>query len=573
METQQGRTPTALILGEDTRSFLSVIRSLGEAGYDVHVVCYDRTSPALSSRYIKNAKFYNYQAYSQTQWLVAVQQLIERYRYDVIIPCDERSIYPLWSVKETLPANTRLAVANDQALDVLFDKWKTKQLAISCDVPVAQGELVQLADMDYDTLAESFGASFVVKPLHSFEEDGLNKRQNVTIVHQAADYDAILHSQEPMMVEAFFTGYGEGLSVFSIDGDIQMAFSHRREAEPKHGGGSSYRESVAHDPEQLNAVIAMCKATHFTGVAMFEFRRDPSTQAWILVEVNARFWGSLPLACYCGVDFPAVYADFLLTGKRPATPIMDYPVHRHARALTADFYQLRRDGAHAVVHRLMQYGRIVLGKERIDSFTWRDPMPFVQEANSILIQILQGVCRRFPFLLKYRSVRTQQRLKALFKANPHRRIVFICYGNIMRSPFAEHVCKSVFQQTLPNGEVESFGFHMPEDRESPDEAQMAALMFKHDLTQHRSKCLRQGDLLDDDIVFYFDERNSSTLAASYDIANAFCLADLIPLNAKMQSEVADPYGHGLEGVKTCYTQIEQAITYLLRCYQRDVYGR
>ncbi|GAL05239.1 ATP-grasp enzyme-like protein [Photobacterium aphoticum] len=370
---QQGRTPTALILGEDTRSFLSVIRSLGKAGYDVHVVCYDRTSPALASRYIKIAKYYNYQAYSQAQWLVAVQQLIARYRYDVIIPCDERAIYPLWSVKDTLPANTQLAIANDRALDVLFDKWKTKQLALSCDVPVAKGKLVQLSDTHYDALAEEFGERFVIKPLQSFDENGLNKRQNVSIVHQASDFNQIPAGAEPVMVEAFFSGYGEGVSVFSVDGEIHMAFSHRREAEPKHGGGSSYRQSVAHDPAQLDAVMAMCKATHFTGVAMFEFRRDPQTQAWILVEVNARFWGSLPLACYCGVDFPAAYAHFLLTGERPVTPVLTYPVNRYARALTADFYQLRRDGIRDGLHRLIQYGRIGLGKERIDSFIW--PIP------------------------------------------------------------------------------------------------------------------------------------------------------------------------------------------------------
>ncbi|MGF1685693.1 hypothetical protein L4C36_03250 [Photobacterium japonica] len=574
MSTEQGRKPTVLILGEDTRSFLSVIRALGEAGYAVHVVCYDRTSPALSSRYITMAKFYNYQAYSQSQWLEAVQQLIERYQFDVIIPCDERSIYPLWSVKETLPEKTKLAIANDIALTALFDKWKTKQLAIACDVPIAHGRLVTLSEESYPRLAHEFGDSFVIKPLQSFDEEGLNKRQNVSIIHNDEDFNQVSPAADTVMVEAFFSGCGEGLSVFSVDGHLQMAFSHQREAEPKHGGGSSYRKSIPHDPDQLAAVAAMCRETTFTGVAMFEFRRNPDTRSWILVEVNARFWGSLPLAAYCGVDFPAVYAQYLLDGQLPSQPIMTYPLHRYARALTADFYQLRREsGIRTISQRLMQYGRIALGRERIDSFTWRDPVPFLREVMAIAEQIALGVCRRFPLLLKYRSVRTQSRLKALFKANPRRRILFICYGNIMRSPFAEQVCKSLFERDMAVCDVESFGFHVPENRQSPEEAQAAAQHFNYRLDQHRSKCLRQCDLLDDDIVFYFDERNGSTIAASYDIANAFCLADLIPLRAAMQHEVADPYGHGMEGVTTCYTQIERAIAYLLRCYQRDVYGR
>ena len=128
---------SVLILGEDTRSFLSVIRSLGRAGYEIHVVCYDKKSPALKSKYIRTCKFYNYQSLTQDEWLSNVVKLIERYRFDLVIPCDERAIYPLCQVRDKLPDKTRLAIANQQGLDVLFDKWETKVAAKECGIPVA----------------------------------------------------------------------------------------------------------------------------------------------------------------------------------------------------------------------------------------------------------------------------------------------------------------------------------------------------------------------------------------------------------------------------------------------------
>ncbi len=40
-----------LVLGEDTRSFLAVIRSLGRAGLSVHTAWCPLNSPALRSKY------------------------------------------------------------------------------------------------------------------------------------------------------------------------------------------------------------------------------------------------------------------------------------------------------------------------------------------------------------------------------------------------------------------------------------------------------------------------------------------------------------------------------------------
>lgn len=86
---------SVLVLGEDTRSFLTVVRSLGKAGFDVYVVCYLRNSPALKSQYIKQAFFYNYQSSTPEDWNSEVLALIHRYQFDLVLPCDERAAYPL----------------------------------------------------------------------------------------------------------------------------------------------------------------------------------------------------------------------------------------------------------------------------------------------------------------------------------------------------------------------------------------------------------------------------------------------------------------------------------------------
>ena len=578
-----GSKVSVLVLGEDTRSFLSVIRSLGEAGYEVHVVCYDRTSPALASKYITTVKFYNYQALTAQDWLNSVIALVQRYQFDVIIPCDERALYPLWSAKERLPSHTQLAIANPQALEHLFDKWKTKRVAQTCGVPVAEGHITTIVETSYDQLQQRYGDLFVVKPLQSFEEDKLSQRQKVVIIHSAEDFAAFQHandSHHTYLIEAFFAGKGEGVSVLSIQGEVYAAFAHVRVAEPNSGGGSSYRKSIPLDPALLEAAEQMCRQTQLTGVAMFEFRRNEADQ-WILVEVNARFWGSLPLAVYAGVDFPKMYVDYMVTNQPPQRKVLQYRSVT-ARALTADIYEMKREfelfsdtrgtsiARKYLLGRLLQIGQVIIPKETIDSLQWHDMKPFLAECSALFRTLVLAKLRKTRVLIRYRRYKTQRQLALLFKRNPRRRILFVCYGNIMRSPFAAAYFQDSAAQQHISLRWDSFGFHLIEQRSCPQSAFQAAQRLGEDLTCHQSKWLSQLDIRETDIVIYFDRQNYSKLHAYYQVNHAFCAADLLDNQFPKLADIDDPYGRSIEGVEECYRKISNSVTRLLTIYKEAV---
>ena len=47
-----------LVLGDDMRIFLAVVRSLGRAGKEVHVVPFNWNAPALKSKYIAKIHYF-----------------------------------------------------------------------------------------------------------------------------------------------------------------------------------------------------------------------------------------------------------------------------------------------------------------------------------------------------------------------------------------------------------------------------------------------------------------------------------------------------------------------------------
>ena len=107
-----------------------------------------------------------------------------------------------------------------------------------------------------------------------------------------------------------------GVEVLYREGEVLAAFQHERVHEPMSGGCSTYRKSLALLPELMDAARKLMRAMQYTGVGMVEFKVNPADGSWILIEINGRFWGSLPLSVAAGADFPRYLFEMLVCGRR-----------------------------------------------------------------------------------------------------------------------------------------------------------------------------------------------------------------------------------------------------------------
>jgi hypothetical protein len=100
------------------------------------------------------------------------------------------------------------------------------------------------------------------------------------------------------------------------DGAVLARFAHRRLREkPPSGGVSVLCESIEPPVDALDAATRLLAGVRWNGVAMVEYKIDEREGVARILEVNARFWGSLELAVSAGVDFP--YLLFrMATGER-----------------------------------------------------------------------------------------------------------------------------------------------------------------------------------------------------------------------------------------------------------------
>ena len=114
---------------------------------------------------------------------------------------------------------------------------------------------------------------------------------------------------------------------------------------------------------------------------MVEFRQVEG-EAPVFLEVNGRFWHSLALACYSGIDFPALLARMAEQGD--VEPVGEYKVGVRCRWLLGDLRHLAEVWRGAP----MGYPGTYPGKFSTlaavltpvpgtfhDLFTWDDPLP------------------------------------------------------------------------------------------------------------------------------------------------------------------------------------------------------
>ena len=130
---------------------------------------------------------------------------------------------------------------------------------------------------------------------------------------------------------------------------------------------------------------------------------NPTTGDWVFIEVNARFWGSLPLALAAGADFPLALYQFLMSGRT------SFP-ERHRLGLccrnwrldrswfSANFRANRSDPTLAArpLWRVFTEtcANVIALRERSDCFTLDDPGPGVAEWRLMAGEVVAGVQRK-----------------------------------------------------------------------------------------------------------------------------------------------------------------------------------
>ncbi len=371
----------ALVTDGHFRKTLAVVRSLGRRGVDVTVGERTFLNTSFFSKYCSGRLLYPSPRRHPDQFIEFLLREVQRNRYDCLFPMEEETLLLVAKHRSEISKHTYLLIPDLEKIEFVRDKGNLIRFAEAHGIPVPETyefssgelpptltlphkglcrnsvhgsrtsprteygllkindlavrpELVEGQTANYDTVSKGGGESegYVIKPRISSGSFGIayvKKREDL-----ASSYQSV-HQRYPFPLIQEYIPDGEGTfglsALFDESSNVKAAFVHKKlRMYPVRGGPSTLREGVEH-PQIMEIGLSLLKSLNWVGIAMAEFKVDPRDGIPKLMEVNPRFWGSLQLAIFSGVDFP--YLVLRMAKGEKVDPVLHYPVGRRSRWL------------------------------------------------------------------------------------------------------------------------------------------------------------------------------------------------------------------------------------------------
>jgi D-aspartate ligase len=384
----------ALVMGADYRA-LGVVRSLGRRGIPVWVINQGGHLVAAASRYVRRRL--PWPAGDDRERVDFLHALCVKHQLDgwMLVPTDDYTVGLISSHHELLASKYRLTVPPWEKLRWACDKRLLHRLAEKLQVdqpwtacPSNRKELAQLR-CPYPV---------IVKP-------AIRLRPSTLAVPKAwlvEDYDSLLTrydeasallSPENPMIQEIIPGGGEtqlSYAALCRDGRPLASLVARRTRQfPRDFGQLSTYVETVDEPEVIEPAERLLAAIRFTGLAEVEFKRDPRSGQFKVIDINPRVWGWHTLSRRAGVDFP-----YLLWRLIRGESIPQSRGRAGARWVhwTADL-RLAMEELAAGRLSLRDYLRSLRGPLESAIFSWEDPLPgildlplFVYAASKRVVQ-------------------------------------------------------------------------------------------------------------------------------------------------------------------------------------------
>ncbi|HUP75160.1 MAG TPA: ATP-grasp domain-containing protein [Acidimicrobiales bacterium] len=319
--------PGALVLGANYRA-LGIVRSLGRRGIRVAVVDEGEMLAATSRYCRKRLRWPAVDEDARTGFLLglAADHGLEGW---VVFPTTEENAAIVARQHEVLRRRFRLTTSPWPIHRVAADKRAALDAAASIGLPIPRTHLPAGADR-LDSLDLCFPV--ILKAAQRLGSNPLADdkawRVDGLLELQARFVEAARHVPvDEIMIQELIPGDGEHQFSFAAvcrDGEVHGSVTARRlrQFPTDFGRASTFVESI--EQTQVGELSRRLLSTiGLDGMVEIEFKHDPRTGEFKLLDVNPRAWGWHSIGAPCGVDFSylayvlALGADPPVTRARP----------------------------------------------------------------------------------------------------------------------------------------------------------------------------------------------------------------------------------------------------------------
>ncbi len=149
-------------------------------------------------------------------------------------------------------------------------------------------------------------------------------------------------------------------------------------------------------------------------------------------------------------------------------------------------------------------------------------------------------------------------------SGPIRHILFVCMGNICRSPFAEGLLKKLVQKKgVYNIVADSAGLLALSGHSASNMAQKVAAEYDVDLSGHIAKSVREDIVDRSNLILVMEKAHAESLLDTFPGAEdkVFLIRHFASFGSRNRG-IADPYGLNYEAYRFCFLDIQGCVSRL-----------
>lgn len=227
-------------------------------------------------------------------------RLCKEHRIDVLVPTVDFELLAVSQARAEFEAiGTQLMVASPETLEVCLDK-----LALCRRLELIAPRSVPL-DGDFDPTDWMY--PILVKP-----RTGAGGR-GIRVVESAKDMRALIGAPGDM-VQEYLPGEEYSVDVLRLGREVLATVPRAR---LKVDSGVAVAARTVHDLVVEAAARYAAEAIDLEGVANVQLRRSRGGTPK-LMEINARFPGTMSITIAAGADLPMAWLEYMLSGRLPA---------------------------------------------------------------------------------------------------------------------------------------------------------------------------------------------------------------------------------------------------------------
>jgi D-aspartate ligase len=389
---------------------LQMTRSLGRRGVPVVRVHPGRRELSLYSRYCSSVEDSPNVHESEAALLEFLLDLAQKYEAPrVLLPASDDTVHFLGRYREPLLAAYRIPAPGCATIETIIDKRSQYAAAQALGIPIPETHFpAGLAEVEAfaGTLC---GYPYIIKPnvahhwrLASVKEQLSSEgaTTKAVLVRDAeellAEYRQISQVDPAVMIQRVIGGGDERLFCFYGYFDERsrpLGCCVRRKLRqlPLRFGYSTLMESCENETV-VQQSVRLLQGLHYHGIVGVEWKHDPESGEYKLIEINARATNAVALPIACGVDLPYLaFADAL---GEPLAPVTRWKTGVKWLWFTADLWAARQ---------LMQRGelkfgewlRSLRGKKVYPVYAADDILPFLVELGVFVKSQITRAARRF----------------------------------------------------------------------------------------------------------------------------------------------------------------------------------